>query len=65
MSPAPAVDGVSLAVEEGGTTAVLGESGSGKTTLLRLVAGFEELDSGTIDVGGLPVADSSGSCAST
>ncbi len=60
-SPAPAVDGVSLAVEEGGTTAVLGESGSGKTTLLRLVAGFEEPDSGTIEVGGLPVADSRGS----
>ena len=48
-------------MEEGGTTAVLGESGSGKTTLLRLVAGFEEVDSGTIEVGGLPVADSSGS----
>ena len=54
----PALDRVSLTVEEGSTAAVLGESGSGKTTLLRLVAGFEELDSGTIDVGEIRVADS-------
>ena len=57
-SPAPALDRVSLTVEEGGTTAVLGESGSGKTTLLRLVAGFEEPDSGTIDIGEIRAADS-------
>ena len=55
-SAAPALDRVSLTVQEGGTTAVLGESGSGKTTLLRLVAGFEELDAGTIEVGDLRVA---------
>ena len=55
-SAAPALDRVSLTVAEGGTTAVLGESGSGKTTLLRLVAGFEELDAGTIEVGDLRVA---------
>ncbi len=55
-SAAPALDRVSLTVEEGRTTAVLGESGSGKTTLLRLVAGFEELDSGTIDAGDLRIA---------
>ena len=57
-SPAPALDRVSLTVGEGETTAVLGESGSGKTTLLRLVAGFEEPDSGTIEVGDLRLADS-------
>ena len=55
-SAAPALDRVSLTVAAGGTTAVLGESGSGKTTLLRLVAGFEELDAGTIEVGDLRVA---------
>src|ERR1700739_5075624 len=31
------LDGISFAIEEGTTTAVLGRSGSGKTTLLRTV----------------------------
>lgn len=55
-SPAPALNHVSLTVEQGRTIALLGESGSGKTTLLRLVAGFEEPDSGTIDLGDLRIA---------
>lgn len=56
-SATPALDRVSLKVAAGKTTAVLGESGSGKTTLLRLVAGFEELEGGSIDLGELRVAD--------
>ena len=52
-----ALDRVSLTVQAGITTAILGESGSGKTTLLRLVAGFEELDAGAIDLGETRVAD--------
>jgi iron(III) transport system ATP-binding protein len=43
---------VDLAIAEGSLTAVLGASGSGKTTMLRLIAGFEQLDAGTIRVGG-------------
>ena len=43
---------VSLEVAEGEFLTVLGESGSGKTTLLRLVAGFEQLDSGEIWMAG-------------
>lgn len=43
---------IDLSVPEGSITAVLGASGSGKTTLLRLIAGFEQLDSGTITIGG-------------
>ncbi len=44
--------GISLDVAPGEFLTILGESGSGKTTLLRLIAGFEELDSGEIWMGG-------------
>jgi multiple sugar transport system ATP-binding protein len=52
-----AVDGADLAVEDGELLAVVGESGCGKTTTLRLIAGLEELDAGTISIGGVPVND--------
>jgi osmoprotectant transport system ATP-binding protein len=42
------LDGISLAVEEGTTTAVLGRSGSGKTTLLRTVNRMVEPTSGEV-----------------
>jgi iron(III) transport system ATP-binding protein len=47
-----ALDTVSMEVEDGEFVAVLGPSGCGKTTLLRLVAGFEQLTSGSISLGG-------------
>ncbi len=40
--------GISLDVASGEFLTILGESGSGKTTLLRLIAGFEQPDSGEI-----------------
>jgi len=40
--------GISLDVTSGEFLTILGESGSGKTTLLRLIAGFEQPDSGEI-----------------
>jgi iron(III) transport system ATP-binding protein len=43
---------VELTVAGGSIVAVLGASGSGKTTMLRLIAGFEQLDSGTIAIAG-------------
>lgn len=52
------LDGVSLTVPEGSITAILGHSGSGKSTLLKLVAGFEQLDSGELSLGGKTVDDS-------
>ncbi|MDO8362388.1 MAG: ATP-binding cassette domain-containing protein, partial [Actinomycetota bacterium] len=48
--------GVDLQVPAGTIAAVLGPSGCGKTTLLRLIAGFEELDQGSISIAGIEVA---------
>lgn len=47
-----AVDGVDLDIESGEFITLLGPSGSGKTTVLRMVAGFEDPDSGEITLDG-------------
>src|SRR5215475_12305659 len=47
-----AVDDVDLTVGAGEFFTLLGPSGSGKTTTLRMIAGFEQPDSGTITLGG-------------
>ena len=46
------VSAVSLILEPGKVTALLGGSGAGKSTLLRLYAGLEPLDEGEIRLGG-------------
>ena len=47
-----AVDGVDLDINSGEFITLLGPSGSGKTTVLRMIAGFEDPDSGTITLNG-------------
>ncbi|MEM8756685.1 MAG: ABC transporter ATP-binding protein [Planctomycetota bacterium] len=49
-----------LSVHRGQVLAVLGRSGCGKTTLLRLIAGLERPRSGTIEIEGRSVSDSTG-----
>ncbi|MEM7387386.1 MAG: ABC transporter ATP-binding protein, partial [Verrucomicrobiota bacterium] len=53
----PAVNGVSLQVNESELVALVGASGSGKTTLLRMAAGLEIPDSGSIFINEDPVFD--------
>jgi sulfate/thiosulfate transport system ATP-binding protein len=47
-----ALDDVSIDVESGSLTALLGPSGSGKSTLLRIIAGLEMPDAGEIRLAG-------------
>src|SRR6059036_1170146 len=47
-----AVDDVSVEVESGSLTALLGPSGSGKSTLLRVIAGLETPDAGEVFISG-------------
>ncbi|RFS45606.1 ABC transporter ATP-binding protein [Micromonospora craniellae] len=48
----PAVDGLTLQVDEGETVAVVGPSGAGKSTLVTLILRFLDPDAGVIRIGG-------------
>jgi putative spermidine/putrescine transport system ATP-binding protein len=50
-----AVDNLDLDIAEGEFFSMLGPSGSGKTTVLRLIAGFEQPTTGTIELRGQDV----------
>ncbi len=44
--------GVSVEIADGEFTVLVGPSGCGKSTLLRMLAGLEEIDGGTVSIGG-------------
>jgi len=48
----PAVDALQLAINDGEFVVMVGPSGCGKTTALRMLAGLEEIDDGSIRIGG-------------
>jgi multiple sugar transport system ATP-binding protein len=47
----PVLSGVDLSVSDGEFMVLVGPSGCGKSTLLRIVAGLEEVTSGTVHIG--------------
>jgi multiple sugar transport system ATP-binding protein len=49
--------GVSVDIEDGEFVVLVGPSGCGKSTLLRMLAGLENITSGTISIGGRVVND--------
>lgn len=53
----PAVDGVSLTVEDGEFMVLLGPSGCGKSTTLRMIAGLETISAGNLLIDGRLVND--------
>ncbi|KPF41284.1 ABC transporter ATP-binding protein [Rhizobium sp. AAP43] len=46
------IKGVNLEVRSGEFVVFVGPSGCGKSTLLRMIAGLEDISSGTLDIGG-------------
>ena len=51
------VHGVSITVPDGAFVVLVGPSGCGKSTLLRMIAGLEEITSGTISIDGEVIND--------
>ena len=54
---------VSLEIAPGEIVALIGASGSGKSTLLRQVSGLDHPDSGSVEIGGTPLAGIDQRCA--
>ncbi|TCC50734.1 ABC transporter ATP-binding protein [Kribbella capetownensis] len=49
--------GIDLSVQPGERLAIVGTSGAGKSTLARLLAGLDRPHTGSVTIGGTPVAD--------
>jgi len=52
QGPLAVLRGADLRMDQGESLALMGESGSGKSTLLHLVAGLDQVDSGSIEIAG-------------
>jgi len=51
----PVLDGMTLAVSDGGIVALIGPNGCGKSTLLRVIAGLLTPDRGAVTLDGAPI----------
>jgi len=54
-----ALRGVSLEIEEGRLTAIMGPSGSGKSTLMHILAGLDQPSEGTVSIAGVEISSMS------
>ncbi|RWO83497.1 ABC transporter ATP-binding protein [Mesorhizobium sp.] len=52
-----AIDQLNLSVEDGEFLILVGPSGCGKSTALRMIAGLEDITSGSLRIGGIDVVD--------
>src|SRR5258707_11705579 len=52
----PAVDALTLAIADGEFVVMAGPPGCGTTTALRMLAGLEDIDEGTVLIGGQDMA---------
>lgn len=52
FSGQPVVDGIDLTIADGEFVAFVGPSGCGKSTVMKMIAGFEQPDSGQITIDG-------------
>jgi len=55
--PVRALRGIDLVVEPGDFAVLLGPSGCGKSTLLSAIAGLDDIDAGSIEIGGEEVTE--------
>ena len=53
----PVLHGIDLAIADREFIVFVGPSGCGKSTLLRVIAGLEDIDEGTVHIGGRDVTD--------
>jgi putative ABC transport system ATP-binding protein len=51
----PVLEKITLDIQRGEFVALMGPSGSGKSTLLNLIAGIDQVDEGSIRVGGIEI----------
>jgi len=53
--PVRALQGIDMVVEPGDFAVLLGPSGCGKSTLLNAIAGLDDIDAGSVEIGGVEV----------
>ena len=51
------IDNLSMEIKESNVSALVGPSGSGKSTIAKLIAGFWNVDKGSIKIGGVETKD--------